>query len=109
MASTLRSTHPGSGSVDAAVDAAIDAPVDGPGSAVDAAVDAANGSMQGPGDAAGGGDARGTNDLGPLDRTSFYACAGGGCGSTTGAEVWLPLAIAIGFALRRPRARRRAA
>ena len=93
---------PGSGSVDAGVDAAIDAPVDSP-------VDAPDGSMQGPGDAAVGGDARGTNDLGPLDRTSFYACAGGGCRSSTGAEVWLPLAIALGFALRRPRARRRSA
>jgi hypothetical protein len=42
-----------------------------------------------------------------LDRTSFYACAGGGCGSTTGAEVWLPLVVALGFGIRRPRARRR--
>jgi uncharacterized protein (TIGR03382 family) len=74
-------------------------PIDAPGPPIDAG---GGGSMQGP-----GGDAGGTNDLRPLDRTSFYACAEGGCGSTTGAEVWLPLALAIGFALRRPRGRRR--
>ena len=118
---------PGSGSVDAAIDApidgsdgsgsdidaavidapVIDAPViDAPGSGTaDAAVDAGNGgSMQGPGDGGSGGG----SDPAGLDRTSFYACAGGGCGSTTGAEVWLPLVIAIGFAIRRPRGRRRA-
>jgi hypothetical protein len=106
--------------IDAAIDAPgppidapgppIDAPgppIDAPGPPIDAAIDdAGGGSMQGPGDG-GRGDAGGSNDLQPLDRTSFYACAEGGCGSTTGAEVWLPLAIAIGFALRRPRARRR--
>lgn len=106
---------PGSGSVDAAVDAAVDAPVDGSGTAdaatddaaVDAAIDAPTGSSEAPGDAGGAPDAR-RSDGNALDRTSFYACAGGGCGSTSGAEVWLPLVVALGFGLRRPRARRRA-
>jgi uncharacterized protein (TIGR03382 family) len=113
------------------IDAAVDAPIDGSnGSDIDAAIDAPGPPIDAPGppidapgppidapgppiDAPGGGsmqgpgDGGGTNDLRPLDRTSFYACAEGGCGSTTGAEVWLPLAIAIGFALRRPRPRRR--
>jgi hypothetical protein len=101
---------PGSGSVDAAVDAAIDAPDNGSGmvdAAIDAAIDAPIGSSEAPGDATGAPDAR-RNDGNALDRTSFYACAGGGCGSTTGAEVWLPLVVALGFGFRRPRARRRA-
>jgi hypothetical protein len=104
----------GSGSADAAVDAPIDGS-DGSGSDIDAAVDAAvdapidapTGSSEVPGDATGAPDARRGGEGNALDRTSFYACAGGGCGSTTGAEVWLPLVIALGFAIRRPRARRR--
>jgi hypothetical protein len=92
-------------------------PVDGPGSngsgmvdaAIDDAIDAPTGSSGAPGDATGAPDAPDARRNGgnALDRTSFYACAGGGCGSTTGAEVWLPLVVALGFGIRRPRARRR--
>jgi MYXO-CTERM domain-containing protein len=98
-------TGEGSGSADAAVDAPADSP--GSGSDIDAAVDAPIGSSEAPGDAAGAPDAR-RNEGNSLDRTSFYACAGGGCGSTTGADVWLPLVVALGFGFRRTRARRRA-
>ena len=126
---------PGSGS-DAAIDAAIDAPIDG-GSGSDAMVDASidattlDAAIDGPGDAvidapgdasiapdgpgpspsddASSGDGHRGSNPGPLDQTSFYACAGGGCGSTAGAEVWLPIAIAVGFATRRRRGRRPAA
>ncbi len=90
----------GSGS-DARIDAGIDAPID---AAIDAAM-ADAGSIGGPGDAGGGPDSSHGPDVGVLDRTSFYACAGGGCGTATGMELWLPVAFAVGFAIRRRRAR----
>ena len=101
--------------IDARIDAgsAIDAgpidagPIDaGPIDArpIDAAIDA--GGIGGPAQDASGPDGGRGTEVGALDRTSFYACAGGGCGSATGTGAWLPIAVAVGLTLRR---RRRAA
>ena len=52
-------------------------------------------------DAAGRPDARRGPTLDTIDRTSFYACAGGP--ASAGLEVGLPIALALGIAVRRRR------
>jgi hypothetical protein len=83
--------------IDAAppIDAMIDAaPTDPP---IDAMIDAAA-----PEDALARGDALRAGEAGPLDRTSFYACAGGPAPAGW-FEVGLPIAAALTLALRRRR------
>ncbi|MEO7733637.1 MAG: hypothetical protein ABIY55_21920, partial [Kofleriaceae bacterium] len=69
--------------------------------------DAGTGSDAGTGiggpplDASTGLDAGRVTEVGALDQTSFYACAGGG--STTGVGLGLPMLIVAGFAIRRRR------
>jgi len=57
-------------------------------------------------DPAGRGDARRGHENDAVDRTSFYACAGGGASS--GFEVGVPIGLALLFAMHRRRRWRRA-
>jgi hypothetical protein len=52
-------------------------------------------------DGAGRPGARRGPEIDPIDRTSFYACAGGP--ASAGAEVGLPIALALAIAVRRRR------
>jgi hypothetical protein len=89
----------GSGSGEGGVpDAAVADTGSGSGSG-DGAVDDA-GALDDGGSAARG-DARRGPDVPALDRTSFYACAGGP--ASAGLEVGLPIAVALAFAVRRRR------
>jgi uncharacterized protein (TIGR03382 family) len=106
----------GGSGADAGIDggSGADAGIDGgggidAGAVVDAGTESDAGVIGGPGDAAGAPDGSPGSGVGALDRTSFYACAGGGCGSATGTEVWLPIVVAVGLAIRRRRGRRPAA
>jgi hypothetical protein len=51
-------------------------------------------------------DARRGPQIDPIDRTSFYACAGGP--ASAGVEVGLPIALALAIAVRRRRRWRQA-
>jgi hypothetical protein len=64
-----------------------------------------DGTGEGTDDAAGRGDARRGREIDPADRTSFYACAGGG--ASTGMEIGVPIGLALLFAVHRRRRWRR--
>jgi hypothetical protein len=56
-------------------------------------------------DASGPGDALRASNEDALDRTSFYACAGGP--ASTSLDVGVPIGLALAFAVRRRRRWRR--
>jgi hypothetical protein len=114
--------EPGPGSDAGTTGSGSDAGTTGSGSDAGTTGSGSDAGTTGGGDDAGApddGNAGGTTDAGtgtggrrgvgdePIDRTSFYACAGGGSGSAIGAGLGLPLAVA--FATARRRRRRRAA
>jgi len=78
------------------------------GGTIDGAVDGATGDSGDATDDGGGGrpDARRGPEIDPIDRTSFYACAGGP--GSAGLEVGLPIGLALAIAVRRRRRWRQA-
>jgi hypothetical protein len=78
------------------------------GGTIDGAVDGATDDSGDATDDGGGGrpDARRGPEIDPIDRTSFYACAGGP--GSAGLEVGLPIGLALAIAVRRRRRWRQA-